>query len=74
MNGQQIALELKKRIEADIAHFGGALPAAYAIAWRGYLAGLLEWGVLDVASYDRVLVLLPEVSDDPAVAILRGRE
>ena len=28
----------------------GELPRDYAIAWRAYLAGLLEWGVLDVAS------------------------
>jgi hypothetical protein len=74
VNAQQIASELEQRIEADIAHFGGVLPVPYAIAWRGYLAGLLEWGVLDVAAYDGVLELLPAVSDDPAVAILRGRD
>jgi hypothetical protein len=68
-----VADELAYRIGADTEQFGGRLPERYALAWRGYLAGLLEWGVLAPAAYDRLTGLVPEVADDPATQILRGR-
>ena len=74
MTTQETATELKNRIQSDIDHFDGKLPERFAIAWRSYLAGLLEWGVLDVPAYDGLSELLPDVPDDPAVAILRGRD
>lgn len=42
------------------------------VAWRAYLAGLLEWQVLDFNAYEELLELLPSVRDDPARNILRG--
>jgi hypothetical protein len=69
-----IRAELAERIRADESHFGGMLPERFAIAWRGYLAGLLEWGVIDPPAYTELSALLPPVDDDPATAILRGRE
>jgi hypothetical protein len=66
--------ELAARIHADATHFAGELPRDYAIAWRAYLAGLLEWGVLDVASHTALVGLIPPVDDDPAVTILLGRD
>jgi hypothetical protein len=74
MNAQEIGSELEYRIHKDIEHFGGNLPERFAIAWRAYLAGLLEWGVVDIPTYDTLLSTIPSVADDPAVAILRGRE
>jgi hypothetical protein len=73
MSQNDIADELKFRIQGDIEHFHGVLPERTAIAWRAYLAAVLEWEVLDVSQYDRLVVLLPAVTDDPAVAILKGR-
>lgn len=67
------AAELMHRIQADIEHFGGALPERTAIAWRGYLAAALEWNVISVEQYNSLLTHVPSVSDDPAIAILRGR-
>ena len=46
----------------------------FAIAWRGYLAGLLEWGVIDPPAYTALTALVPAVDDDPAADILRGRD
>lgn len=66
--------ELRERIQADGAHFGGTLPERHAIAWRAYLAALLEWQVLELPAYDRLVGLLPEVPDDPAVQIMLGRD
>ncbi len=68
------AEEIAYRIQADAEHFGGVLPERYAIAWRGYLAALLEWNLVSVLQYDSLLVHIPPVQDDPAVAILRGRD
>jgi hypothetical protein len=45
-----------------------------AIAWRGYLAAALEWNVISVEQYDSLLARVPPVDDDPAIAILRGRD
>jgi hypothetical protein len=39
--------EPRYRIQADLDHHGGRLPARLAVAWRGHLTGLMEWGVLD---------------------------
>lgn len=66
--------ELKDRIQSDIDHFGGKLPERFVIAWRAYLAGILEWGILDIQAYDAIVPLLPDLEDDPAVAILLGRD
>ena len=70
----QIVDELLGRIRQDIDFFGGELPERNAIAWRGYLAGLLEWGLLNVADHDQLVALLPEIADDPVNDILLGRE
>lgn len=71
---QDIAVELMHRINADAKHFDGALPERTAIAWRGYLAAVLEWDLITVEQYDSLLARIPPVNDDPAIAILRGRD
>jgi len=66
--------ELSRRIKADIDHFGGLLPERYAIAWRGYLAGLSEWGVISTADHNELWKMLPEIGDpDPVDEIMIGR-
>ena len=71
---RNVFAELSHRIQADIEHFGGAMPEKTAISWRGYLAAMLEWDMIPVAQYDALLARIPPVNDDPAVAILLGRE
>jgi hypothetical protein len=66
--------EIRQRIERDRRSCGGHLPEIHVIAWRAYLSGLLEWGVLPIQDFDRLTASLPAVDDDPAVAILIGRE
>ena len=72
--GRDIVAEMSHRIQADIDYFGGAMPDRTAVAWRGYLAAMLEWNLIPVSQYDQLLAKIPEVRDDPAVAILRGRD
>lgn len=69
-----IAAELSYRIQADVEQFGGAMPERTALTWRGYLAAMLEWNLLTPADYDALVAKIPPVADDPAVAILRGRD
>ena len=71
---QSAAEELTFRIRNDLAFFHGDMPESFAIAWRAYLAAIMEWNILGFADYERLLQMLPEVPEDPAVAILRGRE
>jgi len=71
---KDVVAELSYRIQADIDHFGGRMPEMTAVAWRGYLAAMLEWNLIPVATYDELLARIPAVKDDPAIAILRGRE
>jgi hypothetical protein len=71
---KDITAELMHRIDADIKHFAGALPERTAIAWRGYLAAALEWNVITIEQYDSLVARVPPVDDDPAIAILRGRD
>lgn len=67
--------ELKYRIQSDIDAFEGKLPERYALAWHGYLAGLLEWGVIDIPSYDELFKLLPSIQEpNPIATIFSGRE
>jgi hypothetical protein len=66
--------ELTQRIRRDIAFFGGAMPERTALAWNGYIAALIEWGLISVAEHKSLRDMLPRIEDDPAVTILLGRE
>lgn len=69
-----VVRELVDRIRADARAYGGTLPREAAIAWSGYLAGLIEWGVLTVQEHAILHSLLPTVADSPVHHILLGRE
>lgn len=73
-DSNRIAAELSSRIQADLDHFSGAMPERTALAWRGYLAAMLEWKLISLLQYDELLTRIPVVMDDPAVTILRGRD
>jgi hypothetical protein len=72
--GRDIVAEMSHRIQVEIDYSGGTMPERTALAWRGYLAAMLEWNLIPVAQYDQLLAKIPEVRDDPAVGILRGRD
>lgn len=65
--------ELKERIQREAAHFGGVLPERVAIAWDGYLAALLEWNLISVSDHAEASRMLPEIPDNPVMAIFLGR-
>jgi hypothetical protein len=69
-----VVAELRGRIEEDARRYGDTLPRDAAIAWAGYLAGLIEWDVLSVAEHERLCRLLPPVEDSPVTHVLIGWE
>jgi hypothetical protein len=73
MGGKPSFEGLKDRIDEDFAHYGGTLPERAAIAWYGYLAALIEWGLVSVSEHERLVQLLPPVESNPATDILVGR-
>lgn len=68
-------VELAYRIRADIDAYAGVLPERHALAWHGYLAGVLEWGVIDFPTYSMLVDLLPRIGEpDPILTIFLGRD
>jgi hypothetical protein len=65
--------ELRDRLQADVDHYGGVLPERVAIAWSGYHAALIEWGLISIPDHDRLAELLPPIDDNPVYDILVGR-
>jgi hypothetical protein len=73
MTDAEMQNELEQRIGVDIAHYKGTPPERVAIAWRGYLAALLEWSVISIQAHDRLRDLLPDIENDPVRDIMLGR-
>jgi hypothetical protein len=65
--------ELRTRIQRDIDHFGGALPERHALVSDGYLAALVEWGLLSASDHFTLQAMLLRCEDNPVVSILLGR-
>jgi hypothetical protein len=42
------------------------------LIWHGYLAGLLEWSLIDVNVYDRLHVLLPRLGSYELFELFNG--
>ncbi len=74
MDTKLIVGEVTQRIDDELAFFSNNIPERNAIAWRGYLAALLEWSDIEIAQYDQLLTMVPEVENDPVIDIFLGRE
>jgi hypothetical protein len=70
-----ISAEIELRIQNELKTFQGNLPERYALAWHGYLAGLMEWGVIELEHYKHLQILLPPIAaPNPIPTIFSGRE
>jgi hypothetical protein len=75
MTQEEIAKELRSRINDDIKHFNGELPKKYSVAWNGYIAGLYEWKVITLSDYKNLVDILPSIGEpDPIAEIFLGRD
>jgi len=61
---------LKRCIEEQLAAFPHGMPAAYITTWKGYLAGVFEWGELNFIDYHALDNLLPATVDATSVGDL----
>ena len=62
--------ELRERITEHLAHYGNN--EASNLLWAGYLAGLLEWGLLPVGVYDDLRDLLKDVGEAELRSVFLG--
>lgn len=59
INGYPTEEELRNRITRQLEWRGSS--DAVALIWRGYLAALSAWGVIEVHVFDRLSALLPDI-------------
>jgi hypothetical protein len=59
LNGYPEEEELRRRILNQLSWHASS--DVVGVLWLGYLAGLLEWGVIDIDVYGRLKNLLPLV-------------
>jgi hypothetical protein len=62
--------ELQRRIELQLSHRAGS--ESVKLLWKGYIAALLEWGMLKVKDHDELSELLGVVGDDELKEIFLG--
>ena len=61
INGYPTEEELRNRITRQLKWRGTG--DAVALIWHGYLAGLMEWGLIEVHVFDRLKTLLPQIGN-----------
>jgi hypothetical protein len=59
MESRQRAEELRGRILDSVRCYGEPLPREMVMAWHGYLAAALEWGLISVAQHEALGGMLP---------------
>jgi hypothetical protein len=69
--------ELRERVRKSLEFYGGSLPRDASLAWDGYFAALIEWGLISVSDHAMLIDLLPrdampKGNDDPVMHILLG--
>jgi hypothetical protein len=74
MNSRPALQEIKDRIQSEVDQFGGNLPERVALVWDGYLAALLEWDLITPSEHKDLSDMLPEIPDNPVMAVFLGRD
>lgn len=64
--------EIYERISRHLSEKDSADRHDVAIAWEGYIAALLEWGMLTPHDHDELRKLLPETSSKAVYEIFVG--
>lgn len=69
---QNVFEELNYRLENEIKNRKSKFDNTVNAAWRGYLAAVLEWGIIKVDEFDKLNNLLPPLENDPSLKIFSG--
>ncbi|NSX12965.1 hypothetical protein HTY52_02575 [Cupriavidus taiwanensis] len=67
INGYPTEEELRDRIIRQLEWRGSS--DVVALIWHGYLAALLEWGVIELPVFERLFALLPEAGGEELVEL-----
>jgi hypothetical protein len=71
-HGKPTFEELHKRIWENLMHYSGPTLMRAALVWDGYLAALIEWGLISPHEHKQLLRLLPTIEDSPVIRIMLG--
>ncbi|MEW5929913.1 MAG: hypothetical protein AB1941_20865 [Gemmatimonadota bacterium] len=74
MERNERAEELRGRIRDSARFHGEPLPREMALAWHGYLAAALEWGLISVAQHEELSGMLPPPPGEFIDTLFLGRE
>jgi hypothetical protein len=66
--------ELRERILDSVRAYGRPLPREMALAWHGYLAAVLEWGIVSPSQHQELTGMLPEPPGSFVTRIFLGWE
>jgi hypothetical protein len=72
MTKEERAQEIKGRISKELNFYHGKLPDEVKLVWDGYLAALLEWGLIGVEHDRELLEMLPHIPKSPTYSISTG--
>ena len=72
MSQDPISQEIKERIQEEINYFKGKLPNDVSLVWHGYLAALLDRGLIDHYAHSDLVDMLSKIDKNPAYAIFTG--
>jgi hypothetical protein len=74
VSDRPIIAEIRERLAECARHYGGPIPRDAALVWDGYLAALLDWGLISPAEHAELLGLLPRIADSPVMGVFLGWE
>jgi hypothetical protein len=66
--------ELRERIRDSVRAYGRPLPREKALAWHGYLAAVLEWGIVSPSQHQELTGMLPAPPGSFITGIFPGHE
>lgn len=72
MTDRPTVAEMRDRFAQCARCYGGTIPRDAGLVWDGYIAALLEWGLISPADHGELSDLLPKVRDNPVLGVFLG--
>ena len=72
MTGRPTVAEIRDRFAQCARRNGGIVSRDAGLVWDGYIAALLEWGLISPADHSELSALLPQVADNPVLGVFLG--
>jgi len=66
--------EIEGRINNHLSRYMDKVPVEVVICWGGYIAALLEWGLISINDHEKLSNLLPKVEANPVIDIFSGKD